>query len=423
MNILMLAHWLPMPGRPQETRREYRFARRLLKDHRLTLAFVAEEQDLAGRVSALRDEFGDVEFAMLPRGWATLAAAARAVTGESGSIAYFRSEALRARLAQRQSASPYDVVYVSSSSMMPYAVELDSRLPVVVDFGELDSEWWAQKAEERLFPAATFFRTEAARLRLCEAAAARRAVRSIAASPRAAGVLAAHVPDVVIDVVPDGVDQDYFGTASKASSSGSTVAIVGTLDGSESVEALARFCLTTVPSVRAALPDVRFLVASRSIPASAERLADIAGIENAGPVDDIRSLLREASVAVAALPATGGLPVAIVEAMLSGLPVVATQAAAEGLGAVAGRDLEVADNPMAFARQVIELLGSTERSAALAARGQTFARARHSWEASTARMLELIEISASSRGAALDPLETFRGQALAPDGKALAARP
>ena len=300
------------------------------------------------------------------------------------------------RLAQRMSASPYDLVYVSSSSMMPYAVELDPCIPVVADFGEVDSEWWAQKADEGSFPAANFFRTEATRLRLAEVAAARRAVRCIAANPRAAHVLAARAPDAAVVVIPDGVDHEYFAPLPRPSST-RTVAIVGRLDDAESVEALARFCLTTVPSVRAALPGVRFLVTSRKTPMAAGRLAEIAGIEIVSRLDDIRPLLRDATLAVAPLPREGSRPATIVEAMLSGLPVVATRAAAERLGAVAGRDLEVEDNPLAFARQVVELLRSPDQRAGLAARGQVFARDHHSWDASTTRLLGLMEASVPSR--------------------------
>jgi glycosyltransferase involved in cell wall biosynthesis len=229
------------------------------------------------------------------------------------------------------------------------------------------------------------------------------------------------MPDTPIDVVRDGVDHEYFAPAPRPSGT-RTVAIVGHLGGSEAVEALARFCLTTVPSVRAALSDVRFLVASRSVPSSAERLVDIAGIEIAGPVEDVRPILRAASVAVAALPATGGPSVAIIEAMLSGLPVVATQAAADGLGAMPDRDLGVEDNPLALARRVIDLLRNSDRAAALAARGRAFARECHSWEASTTRMASVIEGSASSRRAQATLLQTSQSPAPAPDGKPLAAR-
>jgi glycosyltransferase involved in cell wall biosynthesis len=396
MNILMLARWLPVPCRAEEARREYRFARRLLEGHRLTLAFLTHQHDVTGAITALRAEFDDIEFAVLPRGWQTLSAAVRTATGRSGSVTYFRSEALRTRLAHRLSASPWDLIYVSSSSMMQYAVELDLRIPVVADFGEVDSEWWAQRAAVRAFPAANFCRTEAARLRLAEAAGARRAIRCIAASAQAARVLAARIPDVAVTVIPNGVDEGYFVPVSRLPST-QAVAIVGQLDGAASVETLARFCLTTVPAVRAALPDVRFVVASRNPPIGARRLAEIAGIEVMTPLDDLRPVLHGAALAVAPLPPQGTLPIGILEAMLTGLPVVATRGAAEGLDAVPGRDFHVENNPSAFAGQVIRLLASPEQLTALAARGQAFARTHHSWEASTSRLLGLIEASVGLR--------------------------
>ena len=390
MNILMLARWLPMPGRCENARREYRFARRLLERHHITLAFTTGEGDVVGAVAALRAEFGDLEFAVLPQTWRNLSTAVHVVTGQSRSVSYFRSEALRTRLAYRLSAGHFDLVYVSSSSMMPYAVEVDPRIPVVVDFGDVDSEWWTQQAAARAFPAANFCRTEAARLRLAEAAAARRAAHCIVASAEAARALAARVPEAAITVIPDGVDQDHFAPLPQPSSNG-TVAIVGRLEDAESVEALARFCLTTVPAVRAVRPGLGFVVASRNAPVTARRVAEISGVEIVTPLDDVRPLLHRATLAAAPLPRGRRPADGIVEAMLTGLPVVATSGAVDGLGAVSGRDLLVKDNPTAFAHQVVHLLASPVPRSELATRGQAFARARYSWEASTNHLSELIE--------------------------------
>ena len=79
----------------------------------------------------------------------------------------------------------------------------------------------------------------------------------------------------------------------------------------------------------------------------------------------------------------------------TGLPVVATSGAVNGLGAVPGFDLLVQDNPTAFADQVVHLLRSPAPRGDLATRGQAFARARCSWEASTSRLAETIEASVS----------------------------
>ena len=38
------------------------------------------------------------------------------------------------------------LVYVASTSMIPYALDLAPAVPVVVDFGDLDSEWWQERS-------------------------------------------------------------------------------------------------------------------------------------------------------------------------------------------------------------------------------------------------------------------------------------
>jgi hypothetical protein len=81
MNILVLGQGIcEGRGLPGPTR-EQRFAQHLAREHRVTLAFVTDDQDCGGRIGALREAIADIEFAVLPRGWQTLAAAARLLAG------------------------------------------------------------------------------------------------------------------------------------------------------------------------------------------------------------------------------------------------------------------------------------------------------------------------------------------------------
>src|SRR5258705_218360 len=88
MKILMLGRSLPLTRRGGKATREQRFARHLARSHRLTLAFVTDDPNPVGAVSALREEFGDLEFAVVPRGWKTLASAVSLATGDSCTLAY-----------------------------------------------------------------------------------------------------------------------------------------------------------------------------------------------------------------------------------------------------------------------------------------------------------------------------------------------
>jgi len=210
MNILMLGRWLPPAGRPVRDTREYQFGRYLARDHQLTVAFVTDNPDTSGALSALRKEFTDIEFAVMPRTWKSLEAAVRAATGESCTLSYARSGALRTRLEDRIRRSAYDLVFVLSSSMIQYVLDLNASIPVVMDFAGVDSEWWLAQAARSPYPATRFFNAEASRLRLAEAAMARRAACCVTDSSPADAIVRSLAPGGKTAIIPSGVDLELF---------------------------------------------------------------------------------------------------------------------------------------------------------------------------------------------------------------------
>lgn len=389
MKILMLGRSLPLARRGGKATREQRFARRLARSHRLTLGFVTDDPNPVGAVSALREEFGDLEFAVVPRGWKTLASAVSLATGDSCTLAYARSSALATRLRDRLRSESYDLIYVSSSSMIQYALEADPAVPVVVDLGDVDSRWWSRQASERSFPGANFYRTEAARLRLAEKAISRRAACCIVSSEEAAhAVNLGHAQAPV--VIPNGVDVDYFIPALRLPAA-PAVLFLSPLDSARQVAAAAEFCRTVVPAVRRRVPAARFLVVGSDLTPSARALARMDGVEVASSVADIRPFLHRASLGVAPLAAEGGPQTSILEAMCSGLPVITTSHATEGLGVRAGRDLLVEDAPARYAARVSELLGSASMRAELGGQAAAFVRANYAWDVIVGQLAQALE--------------------------------
>jgi glycosyltransferase involved in cell wall biosynthesis len=389
MNILMLGRWLPPPRRPVRGTREYQLARHLARRHRLTLAFINDSPDTAGSISALRGEFGDLEFASVPRGWKSLASAVSLAAGESCTLSYFRSQALRTRLADRLRNGGYDLVYVSSSTMIQYALDVDPGMPMVVDFAGVDSEWWARQAERAPYGAGRFFRTEAARLRAAETAAARRAVRRIAQSPEAARIVESLAPGAPIVVIPNGVDLDGEAAASRPGGAPTVVFNVsGT--GETEIKGIVEFCRAIVPAVRARLPRARVVIASRD-PVSTWNGADrVEGLEVVAPVSDLRLLFHRN--AVAAAPAGPAIEVrsGVLEPMAAGVPVVTTSAVRESLRACPGRDVQAADSRPDFARRLVDLLESESLREQMGAQGRRFVQEHFSWELFASRLEDVL---------------------------------
>src|SRR5713226_242314 len=272
MNILMLGPWLPTPGRPLATERLHRFARQLAKDHRLTLACATNHPNPFGAVSALRDEFEDLEFAVVPNRWKRLWSVAHLATGSSAEVAYFSSDALRNRIRDRLQTSPFHLVYVASTSMIPYALELAPHVPVVLDFGDLDSEWWQDRAQRFSGFKTKIYQAEATRLREVEIMGARRATHCLVATPQAARTVASFAPWAAVSVIGDGVHTD--GPAVPTRIGGPhLIAFTPCLEGNAEAQAAAEFCESVLSAVRTRVWRNQLLAGCKSHFRLAQRLA------------------------------------------------------------------------------------------------------------------------------------------------------
>ena len=388
MKILMLGRWLPPPRRPVRGTREYQFARHLARRHQLTLAFIADHRDAAGPVTVLRSEFGDLEFAAIPRGWKSLASAVRLAAGQSCTMSYYRSEALRTRLAERVNRTGYGLVFVSSSSMIQYALDVSPTIPMVMDFAELDSEWWMRQARGGSFPAEGFFRAEATRLRAAETAAARRAALCLTETSEAAEMVRALGGSAPVGVIPTGIDVDTRGPAGAGDQPPTVVVSILFRSGPELKDAL-EFYRSVGPAVRAEVPRVRFVVASRDpVPAGRVR-KDAVGIEVTA-LTDPRPLLHTRTVAVAPPGAGFDLRASVLEPMAAGIPVIVSSRTCERLGAQSGRDVQVADTASEISRRLIELLESDTHRREIGSRGRSLVETGFSCDVVTARLDQLL---------------------------------
>ena len=389
MKILMLGRWVPPPRRPVRGTREYQFAHHLAQRHQLTLAFIVDHREAAGPISVLRSEFGDLEFAAIPRGWKSLASAVRLAGGESCTLSYFRSQALRTRLEDRLRRTGYDLVFVSSSSMIQYALEVGPDVPMVVDFGELDSEWWVRQAARGSFPAARFFRTEAARLRAAETAAAHRADLCLAETTEAGEMVRSLGASSPVGIIPSGIEVDARGAAAGVDQP-PTIVFNGVFrEGTDPKDTLA-FCQSIMAGARACIRNVRFVIVSKEAVPGIRAGKGIDGLDVVLAPPDLRALFHDRAVAVAP-PGTGfDQRVSVLEPMAAGIPVVTTPEVCERLGACPGREVRVAVTAADFWLQATELLESSSLREEVGTQGRAFVGATLSWDIVASRLDPLL---------------------------------
>lgn len=185
---------------------------------------------------------------------------------------------------------------------------------------------------------------------------------------------------------PHGVDVERLRPAGVAEVEPATVVFCGVLKTNTNIDAVTWFVARVWPLVLHARPDARLMIVGRSPGAAVRRLEQTRGVEVVGEVPDVAPFFARATVCVNPMRACAGQQNKLLEYMAMAKAIVATSFANEGVGATPGREFVVADEPGAFAQEMLLLFDDARRRAELGAAARAFVTARWSWEA---RFLEL----------------------------------
>jgi glycosyltransferase involved in cell wall biosynthesis len=148
------------------------------------------------------------------------------------------------------------------------------------------------------------------------------------------------------------------------------------------------------PHLRHAYPNVRLMVVGggtreelkRAAPDTLTRMERDAAVEIAGFVPDLQAAMDGSAAMAAPLRLGSGVRNKVIEAMAAGLPVVTTQLGAEGLAVESGRQLLIADEPAAFARELVRLLKDPHLQGRLSEAGRKLVARDHDNDRVVARL-------------------------------------
>lgn len=173
-------------------------------------------------------------------------------------------------------------------------------------------------------------------------------------------------PDAVA-VVGNGIDPRAF--AVRRTREAHTLVYPGAMTFAANREAVAWFVQGAWPRIRARCHDARLIVTGDTTGVDLAPLR-APGVEFAGYVDDIQSVVAERAAVVVPLLSGGGTRLKVLEAFALETPVIGTSKGVEGLGVVDGVHARVADAPETFAEAVIDVFTHPDLAQARAARAR-----------------------------------------------------
>jgi polysaccharide biosynthesis protein PslH len=392
MKILFLAHRIPYPPDKGEKIRAFHELKYLAARHTVDLFCLADSEAEVGNAAALREICRRVVVE------ARQALATKAhmmgsfLRGEPLTRGFFFSRKLKRDVAEALRTEKYDVIFVYCSSMAQY-VPRGCKVPVVVDFVDIDSGKWVQYAKVSGFPRSWVYAREAEVLGREEQRTARASALSIVTTDLEARLLdpAGRYP---VAVISNGV-AEASGSQSGSSAGRALpleiaglqpyVLFVGQMDYLPNIDAVEFFSREIFPLVRQKFPQARFVIVGRNPAPRVRDLVKREGVVVTGTVPEVQTYLLGAAVVVAPFRISQGVQNKILEALALGKAVVSTSRPAQAVGARDGEVLFVADEPGQFAKRVIEVLSDPATQERFAG-GREFVRRHFDWDTNLGRL-------------------------------------
>jgi len=238
------------------------------------------------------------------------------------------------------------------------------------------TRWWQKR----------IWRSQLVKMRRFERDALLRFDRIVAVSARDAQRFREECGAEHVDVIPTGVNLDYFHFA--PSEPDGRVVFAGSMDWLANIDAVRWFRAAIWPQIKAQHPTATMTVIGRNPPADL-RSTSLSDWTMTGRVDDIRPYVHKATVYVIPMRIGGGTRIKAFEAMAMGVPVVSTSVGMEGLDVEPGRHYLQADTQEQFAQAVVSLLLRPELGRTLADQARQHVQQHYS-NAKVARAFEKI---------------------------------
>jgi glycosyltransferase involved in cell wall biosynthesis len=212
-----------------------------------------------------------------------------------------------------------------------------------------------------------------------EVSLARKFDRVVALTAEDAWEIYRFAPDIPMDIIPTGVDMEYF-FPHKTEQEMNSLIYVGNFRHPPNVASALYLVQKVLPLVREEIPDVKLYIVGGNPPPAVQALSEPNRVIVTGWVDDMRPWIQRSNIYVFPIFTGVGLRNKILEAWAMGKPVVSTRLGCAGLSPVHCENVWLAENPAEFSLGICELLRNAGLRERLGANARCYVEQYHSWK-------------------------------------------
>lgn len=392
----MLTPYLPYPLVSGGQTRTYNLLKKLSNKHQITLFSFIRKDEEKKYIPELTKLGVEVEVFKRRPAWQISNILLAGFSWYPFLVSIYLSRSLKKRLTQKLIEEKFDVVHAEPFYVVPNLPKL--KVPLLLVDQTIEFKVYQHFVEKyKIFPLKLFLYWDVYKMKYWETRYWAMASRVVAMSEKDKEIMYQAVPNIKVDIVPNGVDVGYFDKDKKPTVNFKTllkekepiVLFVGSCTWLQNREAIEILYKNVWPRILEKLPQAKLWIIGKSAKQFFGNLqSDKVRVDE---VPDIREAYFSATVMVAPLYGEGGTRYKNFEAFASGLPVVTTSIGIGGTDAVNGRDVIICDKPEELADQAVRLIKDKKLYQQIAQNAKKLVKEKYDWDSIAQKLSQIYE--------------------------------
>lgn len=381
MKVLMLTPYLPFPPLSGGQTRSYNLIKNLSKHHEITLFSLIKDDSEKKYVKELEKYCKKIRVFKRSKSPWTLRNIL--LTGFS----QYPFLVIRNLVPEEKKAveeelknTKYDLIHAECFYVMPHIPK--TEIPILMVEQTIEYSVYKHFVEDQApFLIRPLLWLDVLKLKHWETKIWKSADKVVAMSDSDKKAMTGLVPKLDINIVPNGIDIEYFSREPKETRDHPKVLYVGNFKWLQNVEAVDLLIDEVWPKMKKQIPNLKLWIVGMNITDGIKQKA-VGDIEITEAIPDIRDAYSNATVLVTPIKGPGGTRLKILEAMASGMPIATTSVGAEGLEVSNGEQMLISDNMDELANQAVKIIRDKDLARKLGENARKFVREKFSWQIS-----------------------------------------
>jgi len=384
MKILAIYPYIPYPLNRGAYHRAFHLLKGIARDHEVDLLALSENGEGLPHKAVFEEFCDDVEVVPFQHpAWQKLFPK-RLLNPLPSTIAHWTMPEAAGAIRRRLETKSYDAVHILDLVLAQFFMKENRDIPLVLDRTRVDLQYQLMEHKRLKFSLKNRLLNyeNYSKLWAFEKAVAKRCALQVVCGPDDESFVKKYInSSVPIEVIPNGVDLDFFhpDSSTEKHDPEPTIIFCGAMDYNPNVDALRWYFSEIHDGLLKQVPNLKVLLVGKDPAPEVKACAQKPGVTVTGGVPDVRPYYKRAWIQIVPLRIGGGTRLKIVESLGICTPVISTRIGAQGLDLVHDHDILYAETPEEFIQQTSRALKDAPLRRKLEFNGLESVRARLSW--------------------------------------------